>query len=130
MDAADAEGALSTRPIRFSGKYLFVNVDAPSGELRVEALDEKGKVIDPFARTYCEPIRVDRTLQRVKWRDAADLSSLSGKTIRLRFHLKNGKLYSFWVSPDESGASHGYVAAGGAGFTGPTDTVGADGYAR
>ncbi|MCK4294415.1 MAG: hypothetical protein KAY65_14550 [Planctomycetes bacterium] len=29
-----------------------------------------------------------------------------------------------WVSPDFSGASHGYVGAGGPGFTGPTDTVG------
>jgi hypothetical protein len=36
----------------------------------------------------------------------------------------NGRLYSFWVSPDASGASYGYVAAGGPGFTGPTDTVG------
>ena len=41
-----------------------------------------------------------------------------------RFHLKNGSLYAFWVSPDESGASHGYVGAGGPGFTGPRDTVG------
>ena len=27
-------------------------------------------------------------------------------------------------SPDESGASHGYVAAGGPGFTEPKDTIG------
>jgi len=36
-------------------------------------------------------------------------------------------LDSNWVSPDRSGASHGYVAAGGPEFTGPTDTVGSDG---
>jgi hypothetical protein len=35
-----------------------------------------------------------------------------------------GSLYAFWVSPESTGASHGYVAAGGPGFTGPTDTVG------
>jgi hypothetical protein len=28
------------------------------------------------------------------------------------------------VSPVPSGVSHGYVAAGGPGFTGPTDTMG------
>jgi len=28
------------------------------------------------------------------------------------------------VSQEESGASQGYVAAGGPGFTGPTDTIG------
>jgi len=44
--------------------------------------------------------------------------------VRLRFHLRSGRLYAFWVSPDASGASGGYVAAGGPGFTGPTDTVG------
>jgi hypothetical protein len=55
---------------------------------------------------------------------AADLSAVSGKPVRFRFHLKNGRLYAFWVSPDASGASHGYVAAGGPGFTGATDTVG------
>jgi hypothetical protein len=42
----------------------------------------------------------------------------------LRFYLRNGALYAFWVSPEESGASHGYVAAGGPDFTGPRDTVG------
>ena len=41
------------------------------------------------------------------------------------FHLTSGKLYAFWVSPQANGASHGYVAAGGPGFKGPTDTVGA-----
>ena len=45
--------------------------------------------------------------------------------VRFRFHLRNGELYAFWVSPEASGASHGYVAAGGPGFTGMTDTVGA-----
>ena len=44
--------------------------------------------------------------------------------LRLRFHLKNGSLYAFWFSPDASGASHGYVAAGGPGFTSNQDTVG------
>ena len=49
---------------------------------------------------------------------------LAGRPVRFRFHLRHGKLYSFWVSPDESGASRGYVAAGGPGFPGAVDTVG------
>ena len=59
---------------------------------------------------------------------ADDLSALAGKPVRFRFHLRNGSLYSFWVSPETSGASHGYVAAGGPGFTGPADTVGQAAY--
>ncbi len=46
------------------------------------------------------------------------------------FYLTNGELYAFWVSPEETGASHGYVAAGGPGLTGPTDTVGSGAPAR
>jgi hypothetical protein len=44
--------------------------------------------------------------------------------VRFRFHLNNGSFYSFWVSPDASGASHGYVGAGGPGYPGVVDTVG------
>mgnify|MGYP006908271454 CR=1 FL=1 len=58
------------------------------------------------------------------WKGVTDLSALAGKTVRVRFHLQNGSLYSFWVSPETTGASHGYVAAGGPGFTGHRDTVG------
>ncbi len=47
-----------------------------------------------------------------------------GKPVRFRFHLTSGRLYAFWVSPETSGASQGYVAAGGPGFTGATDTTG------
>jgi len=56
------------------------------------------------------------------------LAAVSGKPVRFRFHLTRGSLYAFWVSPDQSGASHGYVAGGGPGFTGPTDTVGRAAY--
>jgi hypothetical protein len=115
MDAGEAGGALTTRPVQFSGKRLFVNLAAPKGELRVEALDEKGEVL-----SQSEPVTGDRTQLAV----GLDLSRGTGKPVRLRFTLKNGSLYSFWVSPDESGASGGYVAAGGPAYPGPVDTVG------
>ncbi len=121
MDAPESEGTLTTRPVRFSGKHLFVNV---AGELRAEVLDRDGRVIAPFSGQRSIPIRGDKTLQEVRWRGPNDLSKLAGQAVRFRFHLRNGRLYAFWVSPQRSGASHGFVAAGGPGFTGPTDTVG------
>ena len=124
LDAGDQAGSVTTRPITFKGKRLLVNVDCPKGELRAEVLDADGKVIEPFTLANCKAVSSDKTLAAVTWQGAADLSALSGKPVRLRFHLKNGSLYAFWVSPDKSGASHGYVAAGGPGFTGPPDTVG------
>jgi len=124
MDAGAKTGALTTRPLRFMGKFLFVNADADGGELRVEVVGADGKTLAPYTSENCRPVTGDGTLQAVTWRSAADLGVLSGRAVRLRFTLTNARLYAFWVSPAASGASHGYVAAGGPGFTGPTDTVG------
>jgi hypothetical protein len=124
MDAGDKEGAVTTRPVKFRGKYLFVNADAAGGELRVEVQDDRGEVLGPFSAANCLPMRADKTSQRVTWKDTVDLGRVAGKAVRFRFVLTRGKLYAFWVSPSESGASQGYVAAGGPGFTGLTDTIG------
>ena len=128
MDAANELATLTTRPVEFRGKHLFVNLAAPKGELRMEVLDREGRAIKPFSHENCVPLRADKTLQAVKWKGARDLSSLVGQPVKFRFHLKNGSLYAFWVSPDASGASHGYVAAGGPGFTNSTDTAGIAAY--
>ena len=121
LDAGDEEGSVTTRPVRFSGSRLFVNAAVPDGRLTVEVLDEGGKVIAPFDRIDCRTIRGDSTKREVRWDSASDLSALRGKAVRFRFHLTKGSLYAFWVSPDASGKSGGYVAAGGPGFTGPRD---------
>ncbi|MBN2314502.1 MAG: hypothetical protein JXM79_11270 [Sedimentisphaerales bacterium] len=128
MDAGGESGVLTTRPVRFAGKYLFVNVDAPKGALRVEVLNHDGKVIEPFTADNCDPVTADTTLQQVTWKGGDSLSGLSGQPVRFRFHLKKGSLYAFWVSPNKSGASYGYVAAGGPGFVESRDTVGRGAY--
>jgi hypothetical protein len=117
-------GTLVTRPVRFSGRHLFVNIDAPSGELRVEVLDADGRTIGPFTASTCVPVHDNSTCARVVWPGAVDLAAVAGRPVRFKFHLDNGALYAFWVSADTTGASRGYVAAGGPGFTSPIDTVG------
>ena len=128
MGAGREPGELTTRKVRFGGERLFVNVDAAGGELAVEVLDAEGRVVPPLTRENCEPICVDSTIQPITWRGSENLSAVAGKPVRFRFHLRNGSLYAFWVSPDASGASHGHVAAGGPGLTGPLDTVGTAAY--
>jgi hypothetical protein len=130
MNAEAPRGTLTTRPVTFNGRYLFVNVDCPEGELKAEVLDRDGKVIEPFTVPNCTPVSCDKTLAEVTWKGASDLSVMAGKPVRFRFHLENGGLYAFWVSPEKSGASHGYVAAGGPGFTGARDTVGIKAYGK
>jgi hypothetical protein len=124
MDAGAKDGTLITRPVTFKGRHLFVNLNAPHGELRAEVLDEKGKPIPPFTLANCTSVTGDSTRQGVHWKGADGLSQLAGQKVKFRFQLHQGELYSFWVSPDASGASYGYVAAGGPEFNGPMDTVG------
>jgi len=125
MDAGPGGGTLTTRPVTFAGRHLFVNVDCPKGELKAEVLDEEGNVIAPFTLDNCNAVSLDDTFTPITWNSHDDLSALAGKPVRFRFHLTNGSLYAFWVSPDSSGASHGYVAGGGPSLPGPVDTVGA-----
>jgi hypothetical protein len=123
LDAGAKPGTLTTRPVRFTGSRLFVNVHSSRGELRAEMLDDAGRPIAPFTLENCRSVRADGTLEPVTWTEG-DLASLRGRPVRIRFTLRDGSLYAFWVSRDESGRSDGYVAGGGPGFSGPTDTVG------
>ena len=124
MDAGDAAGVLTTHPLTFSGSRLFVNAAVKNGELRAEVVDHSGKVIEPFSLQNCEPMRADSTHAELHWKGAQDLSVLAKQPVRLRFSLSHGALYAFWISPEKTGASHGYVGAGGPGFDGPMDTTG------
>lgn len=128
MEAGAGGGTLTTRPVRFSGRHLFVNLAAPQGELKVEVLNRAGEVIAPFTAANSNVARGDKTRLKIDWQGGADLSRFADQPVRFRFHLTDGALYAFWVSPDASGASHGYVAAGGPGFAGPRDTAGAAAY--
>ncbi len=124
MDAGQKTGTLTTRLVTFSGRHLFVNVDAPEGTLRAEVLDMDGNPVEPFTMAKSIPVSTDSTLEALSWDGGADLSALVGQPVRFRFELTNGSLYAFWVSKDETGRSDGYLGMGGPGYTGATDTVG------
>jgi predicted neuraminidase len=109
-------GTLTTRLVQFTGQHLFVNL---AGDVRVDLLDETGKVL-----ATSEPVSADSTRQRI---DLAGLGGHTGKRVKFRFHLARGSLYAFWVTPDAGGASRGYVAAGGPAFAGARDTSAAPG---
>lgn len=113
------EGALETHPVVFSGRFLFVNANV-RGTLRIEVLGEDGRCLEGFAESDCDPVCGDSTRHRVRWRGTDELPP-AGQAVRFRFLLDAGELYSFWVSASPSGASGGYVAAGGPGFEGARD---------
>ena len=112
MEAGPEGGVLTTRPVTFTGRRLFVNADTSRGALRVEVLDRRGEVVAPFSVGQCVPVSADGTAQRVGWTDGGDLSALRGTPVRFRFHVTSGSLYAFWVSRNTMGYSNGYSAAG------------------
>lgn len=124
LNAGNKTCTLTTRPVTFSGKHLFVNIDAPQGSLVAEVADMNGNPIEPFTFANSIPVTGDSTLEQVRWKGGEDLTKLANRPMRFRFRLENGKLYSFWVSRDGSGRSDGYVAGGGPGYTSDIDTVG------
>lgn len=123
--SAEAElpppGHLTTKPLRFTGRHLFVNARVLQRDLRVEVLREGGDVVAGFSAADCVPVEGDSTRHRVRWKGADNLGAFAGTPVRLRFLLDAGELYSFWVSREPSGASGGYTAAGGPGLRGARD---------
>lgn len=113
-------GVLTTRPLRFTGKYVFINASV-DGALRVEVLDAAGRAIEPYSYGHATAIAGDSTRHAVRWGRITAVEGLAGEVIRLRFHLSRARLFSFWVSQSEDGRSGGYVAAGGPGFRGNRD---------
>ena len=126
MDAGSTPRVLTTRPVKFSGKHLFVNVKNPQGSLQIQVLNPGNGAV--LATSL--PLTTDKTLQQVAWGSGlTDLSALAGQPVQFQFTLTSGELYSFWVAASQTGASNGYVAAGGPGFTTPIDDVGVGAYA-
>jgi hypothetical protein len=95
MDAADDEGTLSTRALRFRNPALYLNADAAKGELRVEVLGSDKRPLAGFGAADCEVVRTDSLRHRIGWKGNVSLASLAGKDVRLKFYLRNASLYSF-----------------------------------
>lgn len=96
VNAPYAGGELTTKPLTFAGKQLALNcaTSAPGG-IRVEIQDADGKPIPGYTLDDCDVIWGDEIDRVVGWKNGANVSSLAGKTIRLRFAMMDADLYAF-----------------------------------
>jgi hypothetical protein len=89
-------GEIITRLVPCNGNKLIVNLKtAEDGYLKVGFLNEKGKPVAGFNIEKCDIINGDHTDYNVTWKGSSDLTSLSGKQLKLLIKSKNCKLYSF-----------------------------------
>jgi hypothetical protein len=94
VDAGEKPGTFVTRPLVFKGKQLELNV-AAKGSVKVAILDVGGNEIPGLGLDDCIFIRGDSVRKTVRFKDNALLKSVAGKTVRVKFELKDAKLFAF-----------------------------------
>ncbi|HCS49986.1 hypothetical protein [Rubinisphaera sp.] len=89
-------GELLTKPLTFTGRELTINFGtSAAGSIRVEIQDSSGKPLPGFSLAEANE-QIGNEIERVvTWKQGGDVSSLSGKTVRLRFVMKDADLYAF-----------------------------------
>ena len=97
--SADAEyggGELTTPPVRFSGRTLTLNCDAGAGGwLKVELLDSEGHPLPGFELDAADAVLGNGVSKTVTWQGRDDASAAAGRPVRLRFVMRDVKLYAF-----------------------------------
>ena len=91
-------GWLITKPFPLEGSQLELNADAAAGQITVEILDEEGRPLPGFSAKEFEPLKANDGLRlQPRWKGFENLSSLKGKTVRLKISLEKARLYAFQV---------------------------------
>ncbi|MHC4862658.1 MAG: LamG-like jellyroll fold domain-containing protein [Planctomycetota bacterium] len=116
----DKEGALITRPFKFKGNRLALNIDTDAaGYAQVGFLDEHGEPIEGFSVDDCVYINGDFVEIEAEWikngnqlkipqggsiedvlpeanklQISQDVSLLEGRTVQLVFRMRGAKLYA------------------------------------
>ena len=86
--------SLITKPVLAAAGTLCISADvAPSGYVKVTAMDKDGKEL-----ATGELVTKTVTDALVQWTDGFSLAKLKGKRIKLKFELRESKIYSFSFS--------------------------------
>lgn len=95
-------GELLTPPIVLGeiAERLVLNFKTRSdGVINVGLETPDGTPISGYSLTESTPLRGDRIQQNASWKSGPDISTLSGKIIRIRFQLRDADLYSLRFQP-------------------------------
>jgi hypothetical protein len=93
-DAGPQGGSILTKPLVCSGPALRINALANEGQIRAELLDINGKPIAGRDLAASQSYSGDALDARLRWKGDNNQGYV-GMPVRIRFDLKNAKLYSF-----------------------------------
>lgn len=100
VSAPYVEGEMRTKPLTFTGKELVLNfATSAAGGIRVEIQDASGKAISGFALADSVETIGNEIERAVRWKSGSDVSSLAGKPVRLRFVMRDTRLFSLRFRP-------------------------------
>jgi hypothetical protein len=87
-------GELLTRPFTFNATEIQLNADAGRGRIIAEICDANGKSLPGFSRDQSVALQQqDGVRLPLAFGAGAKVSSLRGKTIRLRLHLESAAVF-------------------------------------
>jgi len=100
-EAAYTGGSFVTRPLRFQGSRLLLNIDTGAvGFAQVGFTDREGRPLEGYSLDDCVYINGDFLSRPVEFlRRGTDLSPLAGQTVRLVFRLRGARLYAMQFVP-------------------------------
>lgn len=99
--AAPASGGeLLTKPFRFTGQELVFNfMTSAAGGIKVEVQNAAGAPMPGYSLEESVETIGNEIERTVRWKTGTDLSSLAGKTVRLRVTLHDARLYALQFRP-------------------------------
>ena len=100
LNAGERPGLVITRPLTFTGEgNLGINAAVEKdGYVKVSVVGEDAAERPMFEERNCNGALEDTLCTKITWKDRETLAELKDQHIRLAFHLKNAKLYSFWIA--------------------------------
>lgn len=98
LNAGSQPGQVTTRPLTFTGRTLFVNADISNdGWVKAAVLSPEGQPVAQLSLEDAIPLTTGTVKGEMAWRSAGRLSPPGDGHVRIAFELKNAKMYSFWV---------------------------------
>ena len=95
---ASSPAYLRTKPFRTTCRFLFLNLDALKGTVRVQLRNARNQVLENYAFDDCLPISGNHLSFPTRWRNAPQLPESRKEGIILDVEILRGRIYAVHFS--------------------------------
>ncbi|HEY1107569.1 MAG TPA: hypothetical protein VGE76_03015 [Opitutaceae bacterium] len=90
------EGSAVSKPLTLEGAVLRANFATSSiGYVKIAVLDESGRELPGYGAADAEELAGDEIDRAVTWKGGRNIAELKGRTVHLKFIVRDADLYSF-----------------------------------